>query len=155
MKTNSLSIIVYIKGWDTVDLKKSIKQDQVLLYDGECSFCNGAVQWIIARDPEANISFAAQQGEIGQSLILKHHVPADVDSLIFIDGGKAYIYSDAALKLCSYLHGRWPLAQYLAIIPRFLRNAVYKFVAKNRYTWFGKQQACMIPTPEIRARYMD
>jgi len=127
----------------------------ILLYDGECSFCNGAVQWIIARDPQANIRFASQQGKLGRELLTKHHIPVDIDSLILIDHNKAYVYSDAAIRLTKYLHRAWPLAQVLYIVPSFIRNAAYRYFAKHRYQWFGKAQACMLPTPDIRSRYLD
>lgn len=127
----------------------------ILLYDGECSFCNGAVQWIIARDPRHSIYFAAQQGNLGQALKQQYHIAADIDSLILIDGGKAYLYSAAAIRVCKYLHKAWPLVQLFQIIPSIIRDPAYRLFAKNRYRWFGKQQACLLPTPEIRARYLD
>lgn len=127
----------------------------ILLYDGECSFCNGAVQWIIARDPHANIRFASQQGELGQQLLDKHKLPVEIDSLILIDQDKAYVYSDAAIRLTKYLHRAWPLAQAMYIIPGFIRNSAYRYFAKRRYQWFGKAKACMLPTADIRARYLD
>lgn len=127
----------------------------ILLYDGECSFCNGAVQWIIARDPHSHVYFASQQGELGQALKAKHQIADEVDSLILIDNGKAYIYSSAAIRVSKYLHGGWPLLQLLILVPPFIRNAFYRYVAKHRFRWFGKQQACLLPTPEIRARYLD
>jgi len=127
----------------------------ILLYDGECSFCNNTVQWIIARDPHANIRFAAQQGKLGQELLAKHHIPKEIDSLIVIDRDKAYVHSEAAIRLTKYLHRAWPLAQALYIIPSFIRNAAYRYFANHRYQWFGKAQACMLPTPDIRARYLD
>lgn len=127
----------------------------ILLYDGECSFCNGAVQWIIPRDPQGSIHFAATQGELGQLLKGQHHIPENIDSLILIDKGKAYLYSTAVLRASKYLHRAWPLVQLLLIVPSFIRNPLYRLFAKNRYRWFGKQQACLLPTPQIRARYLD
>jgi len=127
----------------------------ILLYDGECSFCNGAVQWIIPRDPHAHIHFAAQQGEVGVLLTQHYSIPKDIDSLILIDKGKAYLYSAAVLRASKYLHRAWPLVQLLLIVPGFIRNPLYRAFAKNRYRWFGKQQSCLLPTPQIRARYLD
>lgn len=127
----------------------------ILLYDGECSFCNGAVQWIIPRDPHHHIYFAAQQGELGQALRKQYGISDEIDSLVLVDRGKAYVYSAAAIKAAKYLHRAWPLVQLLLLIPAFIRDPIYRYVAKHRYQWFGKQQACLLPTPEIRARYLD
>lgn len=127
----------------------------ILLYDGECSFCNGAVQWIIARDPRQHVYFASQQGELGQALKAKYKISDELDSLVLIDEGKAYIYSSAVIRVSKYLHSAWPMLQIFALIPPFVRNSLYRYVAKHRYRWFGQQQACLLPTPEIRARYLD
>ncbi|MFC6332077.1 thiol-disulfide oxidoreductase DCC family protein [Paenibacillus septentrionalis] len=132
-----------------------MKPQTILLYDGECSFCNRTVQWIIVRDPRANIKFASQQGELGMQLRAHYKIPDDVDSLVFIDQNKAYVYSEAALRVTKHLHRAWPFMQLLLVIPVSIRNAAYRYFAKHRYQWFGKQHACLIPTPEIRARYLD
>lgn len=127
----------------------------IVLYDGQCSFCNGATQWIIARDRHAKVSFAAIEGDLGQQLMKKYQIPAEMDSLICIDNDKAYLYSSGAIRVTKYLDGAWKLVYFLTIIPPFIRNPLYRFFAKNRYRWFGKQQSCMLPTPEIRRRFLD
>lgn len=127
----------------------------IMLYDGQCSFCNAASQWIIARDRKAKISFAAIEGEIGQRLIQHFHISSNIDSLICIDNDKAYLYSSGAIRVTKYLDGAWKLIYLLTIIPTFIRNPVYRWFGKNRYRWFGKQQACLLPTPEIRRRFLD
>ncbi|MCR8656737.1 thiol-disulfide oxidoreductase DCC family protein [Paenibacillus endoradicis] len=146
----------------TTDLPHTIKTEAqpnipalIVLYDGQCSFCNGATQWIIARDRTAKVSYAAIEGELGQLLIQQFNIPSNVDSLICIDNNKAYLYSSGAIRVTKYLDGAWKLFYLLTIIPTFIRNPVYRFIAKNRYRWFGKQQSCLLPTPEIRRRFLD
>lgn len=128
----------------------------VLFFDGVCNLCNSAVQFIIRHDKKGQVHFAALQSEAGmiaREAVLKQygHVP---DSLIFKDKGKYYVSSAAALRVSGYLDGGWKLLKYLLIIPSFMRNAVYRFIARNRYKWFGQQEACMMPTPELKARFL-
>jgi len=143
------------------ELKKTNEINQptapsvIVLYDGQCSFCNSATQWIIARDRTAKVSFAAIEGELGQRIFKQYEIPAQVDSLICIDNNKAYLYSSGAIRITKYLDGAWKLIYLLTIIPTFIRNPIYRFFAKNRIRWFGKQQACLLPTPEIRQRFLD
>ena len=127
----------------------------IVLYDGQCSFCNGATQWIIARDRTAKVSFAAIEGELGQRLIQQFHIHTNLESLICIDNNKAYLYSSGAIRITKYLDGAWKLIYLLTIIPPFIRNPFYRLFAKHRFRWFGKQQACLLPTPEIRQRFLD
>ncbi|HOZ78345.1 MAG TPA: thiol-disulfide oxidoreductase DCC family protein [Ferruginibacter sp.] len=127
----------------------------VILFDGICNFCNGAVNFTIKRDKRKVIKFAALQTEIGKTLLQQHGLPENyTSSFIFIENGKLYNRSTAALRVCRYLSGLWPLCYGLIIVPAFIRNAVYDFIAKNRYKWFGQKDACMIPTPEMRARFL-
>lgn len=134
---------------------RSTSPSLIVLYDGQCSFCNGATQWIITRDRKAKLSFAAIEGELGQRLIQQFNIPSSLDSLICIDKDKAYLYSSGAIRITKYLDGAWKLIYLLTIIPTFIRNPVYRWFANNRYRWFGKQQACLLPTPEIRRRFLD
>jgi len=127
----------------------------VILFDGICNFCNGAVNFTIKRDKHKVIRFAALQTDIGKALLKQHGLPDNyTSSFIFIEKNRLYSRSTAALRVCRYLTGLWPLCYGLIIVPAFIRNAVYDFVAKNRYKWFGQKEACMIPTPEMRARFL-
>lgn len=132
-----------------------LRNKTIVLYDGECSFCNGAATWIIARDQHGKVSFAALQGPIGQALLHHYNIPRHIDSMICIDNDKAYLYSSGPLRVAKHLDGAWKLLYCLTIIPAFIRNPFYRFFAKNRFRWFGKQQACLLPTPSIRKRYLD
>lgn len=127
----------------------------LILFDGVCNFCNGAVNWIIAHDPDAKFRFAALQSEVGQKIRAEFNIGADVDSIILIDEGHLYTHSTAALRVARLLGGIWSLGYVGVVVPRSLRDRIYKWFARNRYRWFGKQDACMIPTPDVRARFID
>jgi predicted DCC family thiol-disulfide oxidoreductase YuxK len=127
----------------------------IVLFDGVCNFCNGAVNWVIERDKEGYFKFAALQSEIGEELAAKHNIDrTDTDSVILIEDGKVYTYSDAALRIARKLEGGWSNAYSLRYVPRPVRDFAYKLFAKYRYNLFGKQDQCMMPTPEIRARFL-
>jgi predicted DCC family thiol-disulfide oxidoreductase YuxK len=127
----------------------------VILFDGVCNFCNAAVNFTIKRDKQKKIRFAALQSGAGRQLIQQYGLPADdMRSFLFIENGKVYSRSTAALKVCRYLTGLWPLCYGLIIVPAFIRNGIYDWIAKNRYKWFGEKEECMIPTPEIKGRFL-
>lgn len=127
----------------------------IILFDGVCNFCNSTVNFVIKRDRKASLHFAPLQSDIGQQLLKEHHLPTDkMNSFIFIEKGKAYTQSTAALKVCKYLRRLWPLFYSFIIIPKFIRNGIYDWIAKNRYKWFGKKQECMIPTADVRNRFL-
>ena len=124
------------------------------MFDGECNFCDASVQFIIERDPEAYFRFAALQSEAGVELKKKYQISDQIDSFILIENGQVYKYSDGALKVCKHLKGLWKSLYLLKVVPRPIRNRVYKYIAKNRYRWFGKKEECMIPSPEVRERFL-
>lgn len=132
-----------------------MKQKPVILFDGICNFCNGAVNFVIKRDKDAAIQFAPLQSEKGRLFFRQYNLPeGSMDSFIFIEDDKVYSQSTAALKVCKYLSGLWPLFYGFIIVPKFIRDGVYNLIAKNRYKWFGVKQECMIPTPEVKARFI-
>ena len=127
----------------------------IVLFDGVCNFCNGAVNWVIERDKKGYFKFAALQSEIGEELAAKHGIDRnDTDSVILIEDGKVYTYSDAALRIARKLDGAWSNAYALRFVPRSIRDFAYQLFAKYRYKLFGKQDQCMMPTPEMRARFL-
>ncbi|WP_409298775.1 thiol-disulfide oxidoreductase DCC family protein [Peribacillus sp. SCS-26] len=130
------------------------KARPVILFDGVCNLCNGAVQFIIKRDREAVFAFASLQSEAGLKLLQEYGVPADSDSFVLIAGPDFYLHSDAALRVASRLKMPWKTAGIFYILPRILRDRVYKLIARNRYRWFGKQNECMIPRPEWKERFL-
>ncbi|MCB0468341.1 MAG: thiol-disulfide oxidoreductase DCC family protein [Aequorivita sp.] len=131
------------------------KNHKIILFDGVCNLCNGAVTFTIKRDKKNIFRFAALQSEIGQQLISKFNIDTSkVDSIILIDDEKQYEKSSAALHIAKQLSGAYPLLFGFMIVPKFIRNAVYDYIAKNRYKWFGKKEICMIPTAELKAKFL-
>lgn len=121
----------------------------LILFDGYCNLCNGAVQFIIKRDQEEHFRFSSLSWLPAQKLIEQHPEYADVDSILLYEKGKLYQKSTAALKIAGRLKGLWPAMKVFFIIPRFLRDPIYDFIAKNRYRWFGKKDTCMMPDKKI------
>ena len=128
----------------------------IVLFDGVCNFCNYWVNFAIKRDKKKKLRFTPLQGETAKRLLPQYNISStSLSSVIFIDGNKAYTQSSAAIRICKYLDGGWKLFYGLMIIPKFFRDWIYNIIARNRYKWFGKKDVCMIPTPEMRARFLD
>ncbi len=127
----------------------------ILLFDGVCNLCNGSVQWVIARDPHARFRFASLQSDAGRALLARHGLPADaLDTVVLVDGDARYTKSDAAIEVARRLGGPYRLAAAAKLVPRPLRDAVYDWVARNRYARWGRSDACWVPTPELRDRFL-
>ncbi len=128
----------------------------VILFDGVCNFCSFWVNFAIKRDRKKKLKFAPLQGEAANKLLPQHNInPSSLSSVVFIDHGKAWTQSSAAIRICKHLDGGWKLFYGLIIIPKFIRDFIYNIVARNRYKWFGKKESCMVPTPELRERFLD
>ena len=128
----------------------------VVLFDGVCNLCNGAVQFIITHDKKEKFLFASLQSETGQQLLKKFNLPVnDFNSFILIENNNFFSRSTGALKVVRKLNALWPLLYGLIIVPKFLRDGIYNWVSKNRYRWFGKKESCMIPTPALKARFLN
>lgn len=131
------------------------EKHKIILFDGVCNLCNGAVTYIIKHDKKNVFKFAALQSEIGKQLVAKFNIDTKkVDSIILIDDEKHYEKSSAALHITKNLSGAYPLLFGFMIVPKFIRNAVYDYIARNRYKWFGKKESCMIPTKELKAKFL-
>ena len=128
--------------------------EKIILFDGVCNYCNSMINFAIRNDKKGVLKFAVLQSDTGKQLKSKYSIPEEIDSVIFIENGKVFTYSDAAIRMSRYL--RWPAkALYsLIIVPKFIRQPVYKWIARNRYRWFGKREECMIPTPDVKARFL-
>jgi predicted DCC family thiol-disulfide oxidoreductase YuxK len=124
------------------------KSSPIVLYDGVCGLCEASVHFIIDHDPAGRIRFAALQSEIGRKLLAEHRMDPDaLNTLVLIEEGQAYVRSTGALRICLLLgHGWSLLAETFLLIPEPVRDAVYGWVARNRYRWFGKRDACRLPT---------
>lgn len=131
-------------------------QSRIILFDGVCNLCNGAVQFIIRNDAHGNFKFASLQSDFAKNILKRFDIPVgDLQSILLIDNDKVYQKSDAALEIAKNLKGVWSGFYVLRFIPRFFRDGVYQFIAKNRYRTFGKMESCMIPTPELKSRFLD
>ena len=130
--------------------------NSLILFDGVCNFCNYWVTFAIKRDRKNKLKFTPLQGETAKQLLPQFHIdPSSLSSVIFIDNGKVYTQSSAAIQICKHLDGGWKLFYGLIIIPKFFRDFLYNIIARNRYKWFGKKESCTIPTPELKERFLD
>lgn len=133
------------------------KTPAVVLFDGVCNLCNGAVNFIIDRDPKGKLKFASFQSEAGKGVLREHGLPVpegDPTSIVLVIGEKTYDGSGAALRIAARLNFPWFLFAVFLIVPWFLRDLGYYIIAKNRYRWFGKGDSCRVPTPELKARFL-
>ena len=141
----------------------------VVLFDGVCNLCNGAVQFVLdherSRPGAESVRFAALQSEAAQGVLAQVVGPEQAralregqhgapDSIVVVEGGKVHTSSDAALRLARHLRAPWRWLGVLWVVPRPLRDLVYRWIARNRYRWFGKDDTCRVPTPELRARFL-
>jgi predicted DCC family thiol-disulfide oxidoreductase YuxK len=130
---------------------------KIILFDGVCNLCDSAVQFVIKHDKKDSFRFASLQSEIGQEII--KHIGIDtknIDSIILYQPGIAYYYkSEAALEIAKNLGGLFSFATIFKILPTALSNFIYDYVAKNRYKWYGKKDSCMIPTSELKSKFLD
>ena len=138
------------------DVPARLDARPVILFDGVCNLCNGAVNFVIDHDPAGHFRFGALQSEGGSALLHAHGLGAAyLDSLVLVESGRVHTKSDAALRIARGLGAPWALAYYAFVaVPKPLRDAVYNVVAANRYRWFGRQESCRMPTPELRARFV-
>lgn len=128
----------------------------IVLFDGVCNLCNGFVQFIISHDPAGRFRFTALQSEAGQALLAQHgQLPAATpETVMLLENEQLYTHSTAALRITKGLSWPWRGLAVALVLPRFLRDAAYRFVARNRYRWFGRQESCWLPTPELKARFL-
>lgn len=128
----------------------------IVVFDGVCALCSGWVRFLLRHDRESRYRFAAMQTQAGRALLVAHGLdPDDPSSFLLIDGERAWKDSDAIRRVVGGLGGVWRIAELLALLPRGLRDRVYRLVARNRYRWFGRTQTCFLPTPEQRARFIQ
>ncbi|OMD66052.1 thiol-disulfide oxidoreductase DCC [Paenibacillus odorifer] len=132
-----------------------MKDKSIVLIDGVCHLCQGVVRFIIPRDPDAKFLFAPLQNEIAAKLMKESGLqPGQLNTVILLENGVYYTESAAVLRIARKLRFPWPAAYVFILVPRSLRNALYRYVAKNRYRWFGRDEQCMLPTPEIKRRFL-
>jgi predicted DCC family thiol-disulfide oxidoreductase YuxK len=129
--------------------------DKIVLFDGVCNFCASSVQFIIRHDKTHSLKFASLQSAVGQELLTTYQMPKDLEGVVFIEHNRAYFKSAAAFQIVRYFGGVWSLMRVFSILPVSVADFFYDIIAKNRYKWFGKKDSCMIPSPEIRSRFLD
>ena len=128
----------------------------LILFDGYCNLCSGTVQFILKHDRKAKFRFASLQSEYGKTILQKHRLPTDsFGTFVLVESDIVFTKSTAALRIVKSLTGMWPLLYVAKIIPRFLRDAIYNLVARNRYKWFGRRDSCWLPKNDWRERFMD
>ena len=138
-------------------IEKLEHNKQLILFDGVCNLCNSSVQFVIKRDKKDKFRYAALQSEIGQEIIEKFKIDTSkTDSIILYSNNKGISYkSTAALKIASKLGFPTNILSLFLIITAIIRNVVYDYIAKNRYKWYGKKDHCMIPTPELKSKFLQ
>lgn len=128
----------------------------IIVFDGVCVFCSGWVRFVLARDHAKRFRFATMQSAAGRRLLAGHGLdPDDPVSFLLLEDERAFTDSTAALRILMGLGGWWRLAAIGYAMPRLLRDALYRWFARNRYRWFGKRDACFVPTPEMAGRFLD
>jgi predicted DCC family thiol-disulfide oxidoreductase YuxK len=132
-----------------------MQQQPVILFDGVCNYCNSMVNFVIKQDKKKVFKFAALQSDAAQELLKNHNLPTkDFNSFILIANGSIYKSSTAGLTVLKKLSWYWKWSQVFWIVPRFIRDAVYNVIATNRYKWFGRKENCMIPSPQVKERFL-
>jgi predicted DCC family thiol-disulfide oxidoreductase YuxK len=127
----------------------------IVLFDGVCNLCNRSVSFIIRHDARRRLRFASLQSEFGRRVVAEHGgEQGDLDSILLLQGGKLYDLSTAALRIAAGLTAPWPALALFLVVPRPLRDLVYRVIARNRYRWFGRREACSVPTPETQSRFI-
>lgn len=134
----------------------NFKGKSIIIFDGVCNLCNSAVNFIIKHDPKEHFLFASLQSDVAKEILLQFHSEkTELDSVILIENNIIYDKSTAALLISKQLNDGYKLIYYLIIIPKFLRDFGYKYIANNRYKWFGRQKSCYIPSLKIKNRFLD
>ncbi|MEO6836979.1 MAG: DCC1-like thiol-disulfide oxidoreductase family protein [Ginsengibacter sp.] len=131
-------------------------EQPIILFDGICNLCNSAVNFVIKRDKKSVLKFATLQSDIACKILSNNDLLfTELNSFVLVQNGVVYTRSTAALRVCRYLKGLWPLMYGFIIVPTFIRDNIYNWISKNRYRWFGKKESCMIPTPDVKGRFLN
>jgi predicted DCC family thiol-disulfide oxidoreductase YuxK len=131
--------------------------EKIVLYDGVCNLCDAAVRFILMRDSRAVFRFASLQGDYAKKVLARHSIPESqaLESFVLIEDGVPYLYSTGILRVARHLAFPWNLGALFLVVPRPIRDAVYRWIGRNRYRWFGKQDTCLLPRPDWKARFLE
>ncbi|MDT8417687.1 MAG: DCC1-like thiol-disulfide oxidoreductase family protein [Lutibacter sp.] len=133
----------------------NFESKSIILFDGVCNLCNASVNFVIKHDKKAQFLFASFQSDAAKEIMLQFNLEnLNADTVILIEGNKVYVKSTAALKIAKHLDGLFKAIYAFIVIPKFLRDWIYSFIAKNRYDWFGKRESCMTTSPELKNRFL-
>ena len=133
----------------------NLEEKSIILFDGVCNLCNSSVNFIINHDKKEQFLFASLQSDAAKEILLQlNYRNIKVDSILLIENKKVFEKSTAALKIAKNLDGFYKLLYIFIVIPQFIRNVAYDYIAKNRYKWYGKKESCMLPTPELKKRFI-
>ncbi len=136
-------------------MSSDLKDKGLVMFDGVCNFCNSSINFIIRNDKTDHFRFLTLQSERGQKIIKQYNLdPENLQTVILLENGRIYTRSTAALRIARKLKGGWKIFYGFIIVPAVLRDFFYNIVAKNRYKWWGKKESCMIPTPEVRKKFL-
>jgi predicted DCC family thiol-disulfide oxidoreductase YuxK len=136
--------------------QQGLVQKKIVLFDGVCNLCSTSVQFILKRDKKNQFLFGSLQGNYGQEVLKKYNMPQnEFNSFMLLEGDQLYTKSSGALRMLKHLGGGWKLLYAFIIVPKFIRDAVYNFISQNRYRWFGKKEACWLPRPEWKKKFLD
>jgi len=134
----------------------SAREPIILLIDGQCYLCHGITKFVVKRDPRQRFRFASLQSKLGQQLLVKGQMSTeDLDTFVMVDRGRYYTKSSAALLVMRQLGGLWPLLSIFRLVPKWLRDLVYDVIASRRYRWFGRSEQCLLPSAELRNRFLE
>jgi predicted DCC family thiol-disulfide oxidoreductase YuxK len=137
-------------------MNEPVTSKAIILFDGVCNFCNSSVNFVMKHDKKDRFRFAPLQSATGKKILQQFHEDTDAtDSVILIENSGLYKRSTAILRIAKRLGGAYLLLYGFMIVPRFLRDAVYNFIGRNRYKWFGKKDRCMVPTEEVKKKFME
>ena len=135
---------------------KETSLNNIILFDGVCNLCNSTIQFIIKKDTKQRFKFASLQSDAAREVLLQYSMKnVELKSIVFITNNRIYLKSSAVLRILWELGGFYKLLYFFWVVPKPLRDLSYDYIAKNRYRWFGKKEQCMVPTPELKNRFLD
>ena len=133
-----------------------MESPSILLFDGHCSLCNAAVDFVLKRDAKKKLLLASIQGPAGQRVLKMYQLPPSyLETLVLVEEGQVYLGSTAALRVARLLGGGWPIFYSLIIIPKGVRDRIYQWIGKHRYQWFGRRASCRIPTAKEKSHFLN
>ncbi|MBS1951276.1 MAG: DUF393 domain-containing protein [Bacteroidetes bacterium] len=128
---------------------------KIVLFDGVCNLCTVSVQFILRHNAKKNIQFASLQSDCGRAQLAQHEWSTTLSTIVYIRDESFFTQSDAVLEICRELNGLYPAFYVFIVVPKFIRNGVYNFIARHRHKWFGKKQECWLPSPEWASRFLN